>query len=558
MNFRTKSYLRKRFGDYYQTCELPLPHDFKRREWGFIFFDELPEVVMRRHKAFSSEGEAIEYLRGMVPAHVYHSAAYYQFPGAGTMKAKKWEGADLIFDLDADHLPQKARSYAGMLANVKAETGKLLDFLLEDFGFDEENIRVAFSGGRGYHIHVHDKRVLTLESAQRREIVDYLSGTGLTIDFLFKSERYVVYNLGKFKKKELVSPRKIISFDEVSVGFGWGRRISTYINSYMDELNKKDKKDALNDIISLIKISNTLKLNGVSDKTIKDILQLKEVYLFCWEDVPGNDNSKLLKFISDELGVVLEKNVRIEKSVSGIDINIYGDKCLISLELNKKKTNAAITINEAKTYNLIVRMENGKLNVYTEFTPRKIASKLNIPENIVSSVFIINGSWDAEKYSLEKYDDLMTLAKNSEIMNSIKRGIITFEILDKIRKIPYFFDAVVQKAIEDTKIHTSGASTDEPVTADIRRLIRMPSSLHGGSGMRVVPLTLSEFKTFEPLRDAVVFSEKEIQIEVNPPLKPQNSLVEMKGKSIKVVEGINIVPEYAGIYLMCRGAAEYA
>jgi predicted DNA primase small subunit len=558
VNFRTKSYLRKRFGDYYNSSELSLPHDFTRREWGFIFFDELPEVVMRRHKAFSSEGEAIEYLRGMVPAHVYHSAAYYQFPGAGTMKAKKWEGADLIFDLDADHLPQKARSYAGMLANVKAETGKLLDFLLEDFGFDEENIRVAFSGGRGYHIHVHDPRVLTLESAQRREIVDYLSGTGLTIDFLFKSERYVVYNLGKFKKKELVSPRKIISFDEVSVGFGWGRRISTYINSYMDELNKKDKKDALNDIISLIKISNTLKLNGVSDKTIKDILQLKEVYLFCWEDVPGNDNSKLLKFISDELGVVLEKNVRIEKSVSGIDINIYGDKCLISLELNKKKTNAAITINEAKTYNLIVRMENGKLNVYTEFTPRKIASKLNIPENIVSSVFIINGSWDAEKYSLEKYDDLMTLAKNSEIMNSIKRGIITFEILDKIRKIPYFFDAVVQKAIEDTKIHTSGASTDEPVTADIRRLIRMPSSLHGGSGMRVVPLTLSEFKTFEPLRDAVVFSEREIQIEVIPPLKPQNSLVEMKGKSIKVVEGINIVPEYAGIYLMCRGAAEYA
>jgi DNA primase small subunit len=56
----------------------------------------------------------------------------------------------------------------------------------------------------------------------------------------------------------------------------------------------------------------------------------------------------------------------------------------------------------------------------------------------------------------------------------------------------------------------------------------------------------------------VVFSEKEINIEVIPPLKPQNALVEMKGKSIKVVEGINIVPEYAGIYLMCRGAAEYA
>src|SRR3990170_8201567 len=184
MNLRTKQYLRKRFGDYYRNTNPVLSPDFRKREWGFIYFDELPEIVMRRHKAFSSEGEAFEYLRAMVPAHVYHSAAYYEFPDAATMKEKHWQGADLIFDLDADHLPQKARSCAEMLANVKDETGKLLDFLLEDFGFSEQNINIAFSGGRGYHIHVRDPKVLTLESAQRREIVDYLSGMGLTVDFL--------------------------------------------------------------------------------------------------------------------------------------------------------------------------------------------------------------------------------------------------------------------------------------------------------------------------------------------------------------------------------------
>ncbi len=163
MNFRTKQYLRKRFGDYYRASKLVLPPELPRREWGFIFFDELPEVVMRRHKAFTSEGEAFEYLGSMVPAHVYHSAAYYQFPGAATMKEKQWQGADLIFDLDADHLPQKPRSYAEMLSNVKAETLKLLDFLLEDFGFSENNLNIVFSGGRGYHIHVRDPKVLELE-----------------------------------------------------------------------------------------------------------------------------------------------------------------------------------------------------------------------------------------------------------------------------------------------------------------------------------------------------------------------------------------------------------
>ena len=76
--------------------------------------------------------------------------------------------------------------------------------------------------------------------------------------------------------------------------------------------------------------------------------------------------------------------------------------------------------------------------------------------------------------------------------------------------------------------------------------------------MKVVPLKLADFEKFEPLNDAVVFSEKEVQIEVIQPLKPQNSTVEMKRKSFRIKEGINTLPEYAAVYLMCRGAAEYA
>jgi DNA primase small subunit len=167
----------------------------------------------------------------------------------------------------------------------------------------------------------------------------------------------------------------------------------------------------------------------------------------------------------------------------------------------------------------------------------------------VRDVLVKNDLWDFKAEATAKLNNLKEIAKNPEALDMIgNKGIIGDS---------YIFDAIVQKAIEDNSISLGSAHTDEPVTADIRRLIRMPSSLHGGSGMRVVPLTLSEFEKFDPLRDAVVFSEKEIKIEVQS-LKPQYSLVEMKGKSIKVEEGINTVPEYAGVYLMCRGAAEYA
>ena len=466
MNFRTKQYLRKRFGDYYQTSGLMLPPDFTRREWGFIFFDELPEVVMRRHKAFSSEGEAFEYLRGMVPAHVYHSAAYYQFPGAGTMKEKQWQGADLIFDLDADHLLQKAKSYAEMLANVKAETRKLLDFLLEDFGFSEDKINVVFSGGRGYHIHGRDPKVLTLESAERREIVDYVSGTGLTVDFLFKSAEHKVYDGGKFRKKELESPRKISSFDEAPGGFGWGKRISQYIVHFLRDISAKEEAEAINVVTDLIKNYN-LKI-AANDRLSPDIVNR----------------------------IIDTKN------------------------------------------------KNRKIGI------QKIAEETRVSEERVRDILIINNLWDFKPKATAELKNLKEIANNPEALERIEsKGIISDS---------YIFDAIVQRAIEDNSINLGSAHTDEPVTADVKRLIRMPSSLHGGSGMRVVPLTLTEFDRFEPLNDAVVFSEKEIKIEVIPPLKPQNSMVEMKGKSFRVNEGINTLPEYAAMYLMCRGAAEYA
>jgi DNA primase small subunit len=38
------------------------------------------------------------------------------------MKEKFWKGADLIFDLDADHLRKAPKSYSEMLELVKKET----------------------------------------------------------------------------------------------------------------------------------------------------------------------------------------------------------------------------------------------------------------------------------------------------------------------------------------------------------------------------------------------------------------------------------------------------
>lgn len=388
MNEKTKRFLRSKFQEYYQSAQIQLPPEYPSREWGFILFNEMPETVMRRHKAFGSHGELQDYLTGMVPAHAYYSVAYYKYPSASNMKEKIWQGADLIFDLDADHLPGAKKTYAEMLEHVKQESLKLYDFLTDDFGFAEEDIHIVFSGGRGYHFHISNPAVRSMGSAERREIVDYVSATGIDINRIF-SKKGVSGDAGRESSRILVFP----SEDEG----GWGGKINRYIISYLSSIAEQD--DAIKILTGFKKIGK------------KKAEQFVEV------------------FSDDEQVALLKK---------------------------------------------------GKMEPLS-----------NIPKE--------------------------------------------------------FFEGITKQAINDMS-----ASVDEPVTADIKRLIRLPGSLHGKSSMRVTALSAPQLETFEPLNDAVVFGDESVQLKVIKPFS-----VQMKGKEIMVEEGVQELPEYAAVYLMCRGVAEY-
>jgi DNA primase small subunit len=60
---------------------------------------------------------------------------------------------------------------------------KLTDILTKDFGFSSNELRVGFSGHRGYHVHVEGKEIRALDSMARKEIVDYVLGIGLETEF---------------------------------------------------------------------------------------------------------------------------------------------------------------------------------------------------------------------------------------------------------------------------------------------------------------------------------------------------------------------------------------
>ncbi|THE64209.1 DNA primase small subunit PriS [Salinadaptatus halalkaliphilus] len=235
MEERTRAYLRGRFRDHYRRTEITPPPAANEREWGFIPWTEGPDTTMVRHRSLLELGDLSEFLVRKRPRHVYFSAGRFRDPGASSMHEKDWQSADLVFDLDADHLPSVTLgedSYAEMLAKCKGALGRLLEFLEDDFGFEE--LEIVFSGGRGYHVHVRDDGVQHLAREHRREIVDYVRGIGLEFEHLIETE--TVAGLGRKTPTE----RRTLQIEG-----GWGRRTHDHFMAFVDELLAMDDDDAI-------------------------------------------------------------------------------------------------------------------------------------------------------------------------------------------------------------------------------------------------------------------------------------------------------------------------
>jgi len=210
-------FVREKFAEYYQSdsCLVCAPTSMEKREFGFLLFKDR---IMLRHRAFKNVGDLRAFLGQVVPSDVYYSSAYYERPER-EMEEKGWLGADLVFDIDADHIPTPCTkthdrwicASCGMtgrsltpqecpvcgerrfdektwpcevcLESAKRETIKLMDMLMEDFGFLSKEISVSFSGHRGYHVHVESEEIRALDQMARKEIVDYVVGIGLETGF---------------------------------------------------------------------------------------------------------------------------------------------------------------------------------------------------------------------------------------------------------------------------------------------------------------------------------------------------------------------------------------
>jgi DNA primase small subunit len=259
----SREFVYQKFTDYYRDPSTIIPEPIlpAQREFAYLMFKER---FMVRHRRFDSIKKFRLVLSETVPSDVYHSCAYYENPDFD-MDKKGWLGADLVFDIDADHIPTtcnkihdefhcvkcgfsgrgitpetcpaceaskfETRTWACELCidSARTEAAKLLDMLENDFGFSSNELHVFFSGHRGYHIHVENESVRSLDAMARKEIVDYVTGLGLA----------VLDKEGSSEKRGKRSSSKKFNLHN----FGWNRRLKVGMVNFLLNATKEDFKN---------------------------------------------------------------------------------------------------------------------------------------------------------------------------------------------------------------------------------------------------------------------------------------------------------------------------
>lgn len=109
------------------------------------------------------------------------------------------------------------------------------------------------------------------------------------------------------------------------------------------------------------------------------------------------------------------------------------------------------------------------------------------------------------------------------------------------------------KIMKEDMAHRLSGEVDEPVTADIKRLIRLQGSVHGKSGLVVTPITRDQLTDFDPLQMAVPesYTDAPVKVTMRKPAK-----LDMKGEHFSL-SGETEVPEFAAVFLIGKKMADF-
>lgn len=127
--------------------------------------------------------------------------------------------------------------------------------------------------------------------------------------------------------------------------------LDTNILNMIEEIAETDSKDVFE---SLLREAESHR-KGVAEEF---------ECLFSWNNVPGKDSEKVLKFIGKNSDIDWKENATVKKSQDGRSIDVVNGNSSAKITISERKKRATLTISDGRTIDLKVKKENDERKIY--------------------------------------------------------------------------------------------------------------------------------------------------------------------------------------------------
>lgn len=249
---------------------------------------------------------------------------------------------------------------------------------------------------------------------------------------------------------------------------------------------------------------------------------------------------KLIEFLQNDFGLS-----------EGIEVNFSGSKGfhvhVKAKEIQQLNQNARIELLDYLTAeNLDLRANGFVLDARMLHCPRE-EEAVGWSKKILEALIELFAEGNAEKISSlggirhKKAEEF--LKEKQKIISSMKKGLL----LPLTSKPKNFWNALITHLIDEIKL-----DLDRQTSVDISKIIRVPDSIHGSTGLIAKRISLQELKKFSPLKESIIFSNNSTKVYVKD--APKFSLGGKDFGPFREAEAE--LPEFAAIYLLARNSAE--
>jgi len=191
------------------------------------------------------------------------------------------------------------------------------------------------------------------------------------------------------------------------------------VNEYFKEARAKSQveKDLLNSIYELYYYDRTpdeakrkpiSKFELIKEDYYKIDVFVEDEFLFGWNDVPGKNSDRFIISLIDDFEMEWAENAEFYKSDDGKIIRIFNDENSAEMMIAEKEEKVALKISDGRSYDLKIKNENEKLNIYVADKAREVWDKY---QEIKSIDDLIERKREFLKIKKEFYDYVISVSK---------------------------------------------------------------------------------------------------------------------------------------------------